>query len=246
MKAISLWQPWASLWCSKRKVHETRHWRCSHRGWLLVHAAKRFETDLDDRLRAILDDEFGCDWTRDLPTGALIGMVNVVDCLPTQTFSGDTAANGDDRACGNFAPGRFAWKRDEFRLFDQPIPYRGAQGIFNVPEDVLLSRPRRLLPSAILLMTLAMVEIAVAHGGAAAETAPNVCGLSPTDWCHTPAAASCGRHPNEEACRADPRCAGLPYRGESVVACSPDGHGFWINCPAVGCISRSSGVARTR
>src|SRR5437764_10588997 len=87
-KAISLWQPWASLWCSKRKVHETRHWRCSHRGWLLVHAAKRFETvELDDQLRLILDDEFGDKWAEDLPTGALIGMVNVVNCLPTQKAS---------------------------------------------------------------------------------------------------------------------------------------------------------------
>jgi hypothetical protein len=76
-----------SLWCSKREVHETRHWRCSHRGWLLVHAAKRFE-EPTDRLRLILDDEFGCDWAKDLPTGALIGMVNDVDCLPTQTLSG--------------------------------------------------------------------------------------------------------------------------------------------------------------
>ena len=25
MRALSLWQPWASLWCSSRKVHETRH-----------------------------------------------------------------------------------------------------------------------------------------------------------------------------------------------------------------------------
>ena len=103
MKALSLWQsmatpslapsvrPWASLWCSPRKVHETRHWRCRHRGWLLVHAAKRFEKDfeLDDPLRLILDDEFGGDWTRELPTGALVGMVNLIDCLPTQTLFRD-------------------------------------------------------------------------------------------------------------------------------------------------------------
>ena len=92
MNAISLWQPWASLWCSRRKVNETQHWRCSHRGWLLVHAARRFETnfDLDDRLRLILDGEFGDKWADDLPTGALIGMVNVVDCLRTQTLLGGT------------------------------------------------------------------------------------------------------------------------------------------------------------
>jgi activating signal cointegrator 1 len=139
MKALSLWQPWASLWCSKRKVHETRRWRCRHRGWLLVHAAKRFEKGLDDPLRLILDDEFGPCWAMDLPTGALIGMVNVVDCQPTQSPSGDAAASDDDRECGDFSPGRFAWKRDEFRLFDQPIPYRGARGIFNAPDH--LTRP---------------------------------------------------------------------------------------------------------
>src|SRR5690348_12363065 len=139
MRALSLWQPWASLWCSSRKVHETRHWQCSHRGWLLAHAAKHFEKDfaLDDPLGVILDDEFGSDWTLNLPTGALIGMVNVVDCVPTRRRIGDAAANDDDRACGDFSGGRFAWKRDEFRLFDQPIPHRGAQGIFNVPDDLI-------------------------------------------------------------------------------------------------------------
>jgi hypothetical protein len=85
----------------------------------------------------ILDDEFGGDWATDLPTGALIGMVNVVDCLPTQTVFGDAAASDDDRDCGDFTPGRFAWKRGEFRPFDQPIPYRGRQGIFNVPDDLI-------------------------------------------------------------------------------------------------------------
>ena len=144
MRALSLWQPWASLWCSSRKVHETRHWRCSHRGWLLVHAAKHFEKDfaLDDPLRVILDDEFGSDWTLNLPTGALIGIVNMVDCVPTRRPIGDAAANDDDRECGDFSAGRFAWKRGEFRLFDQPIPYRGAQGIFNVPDN-LIPKDRR-------------------------------------------------------------------------------------------------------
>jgi hypothetical protein len=120
-------------------VHETRHWRCWHRGWLLVHAARHFEKNfaLDDPLRVILDDEFGTHWAQDLPTGALIGMVNVADCVPTQMPTGDAATNYDDRVCGDFSAGRFAWKRAEFRLFQRPIPYRGAQGIFNVPDDLI-------------------------------------------------------------------------------------------------------------
>ena len=110
----------------------------------MVHAAKHFEKDfaLDDPLRVILDDEFGTHWALTIPTGALIGMVNVVDCLPTELLFGGSAANDDDRECGDFSAGRFAWKRGEFRLFDQPIPYRGAQGIFNVPNN-LIPKDRR-------------------------------------------------------------------------------------------------------
>ena len=46
----------------------------------------------------ILDDEFGTHWALTIPTGALIGMVNVVDCLPTELLFGDAAANDDDRS----------------------------------------------------------------------------------------------------------------------------------------------------
>lgn len=141
MKAISLWQPWASLWLSPRKIHETRHWPIHHRGWLLVHAAKRFERDIDpgDPLREILDDEFGGHWAMDLPTGALLGVVNVVACKRTEDVLPlvPDAAERDDFECGDYHPGRFAWQRSDYRVFERPIPYRGMQGLFDVPNDVL-------------------------------------------------------------------------------------------------------------
>ena len=86
MKAISLWQPWASLWLTPAKVHETRHWPTSHRGWLLVHAAKRTIDDYegDDALDQICDRIFGAGWSSTLPRGALLGIVNVVDCVRTE------------------------------------------------------------------------------------------------------------------------------------------------------------------
>jgi hypothetical protein len=75
----------------------------------------------------------------------------------------------------------------------------------------------------------------------AAITAPapaqRVCGLNIRDWCPAPAGDACGRHRNTAACRADPKCYGMPYRGESVVACILDGRGFASNCPTVGCTS---------
>ncbi|HLX06559.1 MAG TPA: hypothetical protein VKY89_01715 [Thermoanaerobaculia bacterium] len=80
---------------------------------------------------------------------------------------------------------------------------------------------------------------ALATLGLAPGPVSRPCGFRPDDWCPAPAGDACGRHHAEGACRDDPGCRGLPYRGESVVACIPDAQGFWSNCPAVGCIARS-------
>jgi activating signal cointegrator 1 len=73
LKAISMWQPWGSLWLSPNKPHETRHGQTRHRGRLLVHAAKKLVKDVDAELA--VENEFGRRWQMDLPTGAIIGMV---------------------------------------------------------------------------------------------------------------------------------------------------------------------------
>jgi activating signal cointegrator 1 len=137
MKAISLWQPWASLWCSGIKIHETRHRPTSHRGWLVVHAAKRRIDDLDgDRLGDICNSVFGHHYGQDLPRGAIVGRVYLIACKPTYVFPADFAGT-EDYECGDFSDGRFAWQADKFEAFTSPIPYRGQQGMFDVPDDIL-------------------------------------------------------------------------------------------------------------
>ena len=83
-----------------------------------------------------------------------------------------------------------------------------------------------------------LLGLMLAVSDAVGQTPGNPCGIAPNDWCTSTAIDSCGRHKNERECRTDPRCKGMPYRGESVIACIPDGNGFWSNCPAVGCIPR--------
>lgn len=40
MKAITVWQPWATLLATGQKHNETRSWKTSYRGEILIHAAK--------------------------------------------------------------------------------------------------------------------------------------------------------------------------------------------------------------
>lgn len=137
MMAISLWQPWASLWCNGVKVHETRNWATAHRGWLMVHAAKRPISPVTNYyLEYITIDRLGKKWKQTVPLGALIGMVRVVDCKPTEEMRPGFERT-DDYVCGNFEPGRYAWKAEAFKTFKKPIAYRGKQGLFNVPDDII-------------------------------------------------------------------------------------------------------------
>lgn len=52
MRAITLWQPWASAVALGSKTIETRHWSTNYRGPLAIHAAKRRNIgELDDLWR---------------------------------------------------------------------------------------------------------------------------------------------------------------------------------------------------
>lgn len=145
MRALSLWQPWASLWLTEWKVHETRHWSTNYRGPLLVHAAQRIEREFDGGpLEDICAEAFGSAWRTTLPRGELLGMVRIVDCLPVEMIKREWGMRDHappldhytDYHCGDWSDGRYGWRRaDTPQRFDVPIPWRGQQGFFDVPDS---------------------------------------------------------------------------------------------------------------
>lgn len=145
MKAISLWQPWASLWLSPRKIHETRHWSIQvplDGFWLAVHAAKRPMTRLEiDEFAEMLANTFGEDWQKTLPRGAVIGRVFVTACLSTNGPDVPPLVT-DDYWCGDFSAGRFMWRRTKYEVLPTPVPWRGLQGLFSVPDTLFRTAPK--------------------------------------------------------------------------------------------------------
>lgn len=137
MKAISLWQPWASLWLTESKIHETRTWPYPKHGMLAVHAAKNIARDFPDRTRGIVERHFGLDWEKRLPRGAIIGVVEIIDCLKVaEVYPTGEGEMPDDFWCGNFTGERFAWRRRRALVLPKPIEFRGRQNIFSVPDDI--------------------------------------------------------------------------------------------------------------
>lgn len=136
MKAISLWQPWASLLFTmpRTKIHETRHWGTAHRGTMYIHAAKRpiREFDLDPRLEDLCIAKWGSSFRKTLPFGAIVGIVNLIDCVRTDSIAPHTTP--EDLLCGDFSPGRFAWSMGMPTPIG-PWPYKGQQRMWAISES---------------------------------------------------------------------------------------------------------------
>jgi len=140
MKAISLWQPWASAVSLGLKRFETRHWATLYRGTLAIHAAKTtvgrdfFEKSLmmTGEIRQVFDRENLYSF-RMLPKGAIVAVCELEKCLPTNLPMSFTAI---ETMLGDFSPGRFAWRLVNVRGLKRPYFVVGHQGIFNVPDDL--------------------------------------------------------------------------------------------------------------
>jgi hypothetical protein len=148
MKAITIWQPWASLIMMGAKQFETRSWETKHRGPLAIHAgASRHTVDLiyshpiirtHYQANQMLDE-------RILPFSAVLGIALLVECFEVQpgvwgemtrmkTIRNPPKENWlreDERHLGDFTPGRFAWELRVIEIFRSPIPARGSQGLWN-------------------------------------------------------------------------------------------------------------------
>jgi len=151
MKALSIWQPLASLIVLGKKECETRSWPIQHRGKLLIHASKKFGNGQKFMFEAPYFQEHlkGIDPGKTL--GCLIGMVDVVACVPSSRVKlGDVKnvenvgsenieirINALEMLYGDYTGNRFAFVLKNPVQFPEPIPCRGFQGMFNVPDERL-------------------------------------------------------------------------------------------------------------
>lgn len=159
MKAITLWQPWASLLAYGAKKYETRSWERSYRGPMAIHAGKfgfgPYACELpigftDAAINAlwpgttdpcaIVDnwDEFPKGEI--IATAELVGIYKIVsrtqvDGNPIEAAiekNGERISiTGDELLFGDWTPGRYAWEFVNMTMLPEPIPAKGAQGIWN-------------------------------------------------------------------------------------------------------------------
>lgn len=143
MKCLSVRQPWAWLiihgggvYAGRitygRKNIENRKWKTSHRGSLLIHAAR---TTPDFETWATAEKMYALEYPKadapnpippadELPYGKIIGQVKLIDITREYPWGHWTLPDHWHWILGHPKP-------------VSPIPYRGRPGLFDVPEALL-------------------------------------------------------------------------------------------------------------
>ena len=115
LRAISIRQPWAHAILHLGKDVENRPMRTYYRGQILIQASLKVEKE--DAVRLKLDPD-------KLPTGAIVGTVNIVGC----------AQNSKSKWA---QPGQWHWLLENPRALTKPIPLKGKLGFIRVSDRLL-------------------------------------------------------------------------------------------------------------
>lgn len=141
MKAITLYQPWASLWALREKRIETRSWSTRYRGPIAIHSSINFpkwakELCHEEPFRSALL-RHGISSVKELPLGAVLGYTEIVDVIKMDDQKIRTLSS-QELAFGHYEPGRFMWVSNGGQVLKQLVPAKGKQGLWNweLPEGV--------------------------------------------------------------------------------------------------------------
>lgn len=132
-KGLTLTQPWASLVVLGEKAWETRSWRTKYRGPIAIHAAKTLPRSAkrlaeSDPYYVTTLGKYPIRW---LPLGAIIGTVELVEIERVEAVVGIDIGRKEE-AFGDYSPGRWAWQLANPVVFDEPMPWRGALGLWRI------------------------------------------------------------------------------------------------------------------
>lgn len=118
MKALTICQPYADMILRGEKPIENRTWPTSYRGPLAIHAGKSrsWLEDGDERERP------------DMVFGSIVATARLVDCVRVEQLP-DALADNDH------ANGPWCWILEDVEPVVPPIPARGAQGLWDWPNE---------------------------------------------------------------------------------------------------------------
>jgi hypothetical protein len=154
VKALSIRNPWAAVIVHGQKRIENRSRRTTHRGLIALHSSGRSRWDFAGQTSDLVRNEWRrLGWVgspdRDssyITHGAVLAVAEIVDVCGWQ---GRSCCD-----CGEWAAsGQAHWRLANVRALPEPIPCKGALGLWPLPDEVEAAVMAQLAPEAALAAT---------------------------------------------------------------------------------------------
>jgi hypothetical protein len=127
MKALTICQPYAQYIVEGSKRVENRTWPTRYRGPLAIHAGKNREW--------ITDPEVTLKYPH-MPFGAVVATCNLVECIQARRIEMGEFDKRYPWLKGHLHTfGPWCWVLDEVKPIGVPVPFKGAQGLWEFPVD---------------------------------------------------------------------------------------------------------------
>jgi len=183
MKALSLWQPWASLMAFEEKKVETRGWSTKFRGEIAIHAtakepadwlgASRHRQEFANRFRLLSEkhgwgDGYWPDAAHYVALGAVLCVVRLIAIERVEDVRDDLSEQ--ERCFGNYEDGRYAWFTELVERFPKPVPAKGNRMLWN--WDYMKRIDKKVCRK----------EQGIAEPGNTCLTTPGTCESCPNWW----------------------------------------------------------------
>lgn len=157
MKAITVKQPWATLIVKGIKNIENRTWKCpdkyigerilihaAAKGWMWIDVLNYLSIGANSVLRTL---GYDADWLNQLPTGKIIGSVEIVDCVVNHPSiwaeKSPLCGMGWENGIPSYLIGKdtnvvYNWVLANPIEFETPIPSKGKLSFwdFDVDSDI--------------------------------------------------------------------------------------------------------------
>lgn len=140
MRALTVCQPYAELIaCGKKRV-ENRTWEMKYRGPMLIHAGKS--------RKFLHGDNYGIPLAK-MDFGFVVAVADVIECMHISRIEAERKKTHEMRKRDDFpshlefllrhehVEGPYCIVLANIRRPPEPIPFKGAQGIFNVPIELV-------------------------------------------------------------------------------------------------------------
>lgn len=160
LKAITIWEPWASLIAMGEKSIETRSWKAPDNiinQRIAIHAAatmpKWVKALCSGFAKLIGTKEYNGSWLYHLehgigPFGKVVATAKLTECIliiedhEVMEYAiigeGDKQqmVDGPEYLFGDYTPGRYAWILEDIKPLENPTPAKGMQRLWNWDGDV--------------------------------------------------------------------------------------------------------------